>query len=155
MSTIKDTPPWGKIKWNSRLSQIQMDDTAFVCEKQWKYNTPAELTEIKDKIALLNEDVWEYYKKLTNPYELIFITNGIVPVPQSVCILHPLSRSYFKMIEIIQISNCFTKFQLQGLRTAHVCEGPGGFIQALYDEADRNRKRITQTYAMTYLPKRA
>jgi 23S rRNA U2552 (ribose-2'-O)-methylase RlmE/FtsJ len=152
MSTVKHTPPWEKIKWNSRLSQIQMDDTAFVSEEQWKYNTPTDLTTIKDKIALLNEDVWEYYKKLSNPYELIFITNGIVPVPQSVCILHPLSRSYFKMIEIIQISNCFAKFQLQGLRTAHVCEGPGGFIQALYDEADRNRKRITQTYAMTLRP---
>ena len=144
--------PWEKLKWNSRMTQLQMDETAFASEEEWKYNTPTELTEIKDKIALLNEDVWEYYKKLNNPYELIFITNGIVPVPQSVCILHPLSRSYFKMIEIIQVSNCFTKFQLQGLRTAHVCEGPGGFIQALYDEADRNRKRITQTYAMTLRP---
>ena len=152
MSAIKHTPPWEKIKWSSRVSQLQMDETAFAHEVDWKYNTPTELTEIKDKIALLNEDIWEYYKKLTNPYELIFITNGIVPVPQSVCILHPLSRSYFKMIEIIQVSNLFSRFQLQGLRSAHVCEGPGGFIQALYDEADRNRKRITQTFAMTLRP---
>lgn len=152
MSTANEAPPWEKIQWNARNPTLEIDNTAFQEEKEWIFNTPSALNEIKDRIALLNEDVWEYYKKLTNPYELIFTTNGLVPTPASTCLMHPLSRSYFKMVEMIQVSNMIKRFPLQTVRTAHVCEGPGGFIQAAFDEADRNRKRIIHTYAMTLRP---
>jgi 23S rRNA U2552 (ribose-2'-O)-methylase RlmE/FtsJ len=152
MSTAKEAPPWEKIEWNTRNPTLEIDDGAFREENEWIFNTPIALSEIKDRIALLNEDVWEYYKKLTNPYELIFTTNGLIPTPSSTCLMHPLSRSYFKMIEMIQVSNMLKRFPLQTLKTAHVCEGPGGFIQAAYDEADRCRKRIIHTYAMTLRP---
>jgi 23S rRNA U2552 (ribose-2'-O)-methylase RlmE/FtsJ len=152
MSTASEAPPWETIKWNSRVTHLEIDDTAFTEELQWEYKTPIELSAIKDKIALLNEDVWEYYKKLTNKYEPIFTTNGVVPTPLSICLLRPLSRSYFKMIEMIQVANLLGRFNVQTLRTAHVCEGPGGFIQAIYDEAARYKKRIIQTYAMTLKP---
>ena len=152
MSTISGAPPWETLQWNSRLPTLEVDETAFAVEEAWQYNTPAELNCIKDKIALLNEDVWEYYKKMTNIYELIFTTSGLVPTPPSICMLKPLSRSYFKMVEMIQIGNLLGRFNLQTLRTAHVCEGPGGFIQAIYDEAARYKKRIIQTYAMTLKP---
>jgi 23S rRNA U2552 (ribose-2'-O)-methylase RlmE/FtsJ len=152
MSTANETPPWVQIEWHTRNPIVEIDATAFEKENDWIFNTPAALNEIKDQIALLNEDVWEYYKKLTNPYELIFTTNGLIPTPSSICLMHPLSRSYFKMVEMIQVSNMLKRFPLQTVRTAHVCEGPGGFIQAVYDEADRNRKRVIQTYAMTLRP---
>ena len=154
MSTTIGAPPWETIQWNSRvmLESVKVDEAAFETEMQWEYNTPVELTAIKDKIAHLNEDVWEYYKKLTNTYEPIFTTSGLVPTPPSICMLKPLSRSYFKMVEMIQIANLLGRFNLQTLRTAHVCEGPGGFIQAIYDEAARYKKRIIQTYAMTLKP---
>lgn len=152
MSTIRGSPPWEALQWNSRIANLELDEVAFSNEEPWQYNTPSELTAIKDKIAHLNEDVWEYYKKLTNIYEPIFTTNGYVPTPPSICMLKPLSRSYFKMVEMIQVANLLGRFQLQTLRTAHVCEGPGGFIQAIYDEAARYKKRIIQTYAMTLKP---
>ena len=152
MSTISGAPPWETLQWNSRVTHLEIDDNSFTNEEPWQYNTPEELNTIKDKIAHLNEDVWEYYKKLTNIYELIFTTNGYVPTPPSICMLKPLSRSYFKMVEIIQVANLLGRFNLQTLRTAHVCEGPGGFIQAIYDEAARYKKRIIQTYAMTLKP---
>ena len=153
MSAITEGPPWEIIKWNSRIClNLEIDDNAFAEELQWEFNTPNELSVIKDKIALMNEDVWEYYKKLTNKYEPIFTTNGVVPTPLSICLLRPLSRSYFKMIEMIQVGNLLARFNVQTLRTAHVCEGPGGFIQAIYDEAARYKKRIIQTYAMTLKP---
>jgi 23S rRNA U2552 (ribose-2'-O)-methylase RlmE/FtsJ len=71
---------------------------------------------------------WDTYKKYTNSYE--YIHSSIPNTKQSVCKLKPLSRSFFKMIEInlmLQITedlpiNCFS---------FHLAEGPGGFIEAL------------------------
>jgi 23S rRNA U2552 (ribose-2'-O)-methylase RlmE/FtsJ len=71
---------------------------------------------------------WDKYKKNTNPYEYI---HSIIPnTKQSICNLKPISRSFFKMIEI-----CHT-FNLQSLlpevcKSFHLAEGPGGFIEAL------------------------
>jgi 23S rRNA U2552 (ribose-2'-O)-methylase RlmE/FtsJ len=146
------TYPWSRIQWNTRVKTLKRDEAAFETEAPWLYTTPQSLITIKDRIAALNEDVWEYYKKLANPYELIFTTNGLIPTPPSVCMLHPLSRSYFKMIEILQVCSMFERFQGQNIRTAHVCEGPGGFIQAIYDEADRLRTRVSHSYAITLKP---
>ena len=43
-------------------------------------------------------DQWDKYKKCTNPYEYI---HSIIPnTKQSVSLLKPISRSFFKMIEI-------------------------------------------------------
>ncbi len=153
MSTVSEAPPWALIQWNPKIAALKIDEAAFLTEASWLYRTPQSLIAIKDRLAGLNEDVWEYYKKLTNPYELVFTTNGLIPTPPSICILHPLSRSYFKMIEMIQVCGMFARFPTtQNFRTAHVCEGPGGFIQAIYDEADRQRKRIASSYAMTLKP---
>ena len=142
------------IKWSSspRNHPLKVDGDAFMSEQPWEFAAPPDLTSVKDKIAAYDEDIWEFYKKLTNPYELIFTTTGKWATPASVCMLHPLSRSYFKMVEILQVAGVFGRFINQNMRTAHVCEGPGGFIQAVYDQADRSRKRVTQTVAMTLKP---
>ena len=56
------------------------------------------LYEIKEKITGYGRE-WDTYKKYTNPYEYI---NSVVP-NRSKCVskYKPLSRSYFKMIEIM------------------------------------------------------
>ena len=71
---------------------------------------------------------WDKYKKYTNPYEFI---HSIIPnSKQSVCRLKPLSRSFYKMVEI-----CNLLFLLDYLpdkcSTFHLAEGPGGFIEAI------------------------
>jgi 23S rRNA U2552 (ribose-2'-O)-methylase RlmE/FtsJ len=155
MSALGKIPPlWSMIKWSSspRNHPLKVDGDAFMSEQPWEFAAPPDLTSVKDKIAAYDEDIWEFYKKLTNPYELIFTTTGKWATPASVCMLHPLSRSYFKMVEILQVAGVFGRFINQNMRTAHVCEGPGGFIQAVYDQADRARKRVTQTVAMTLKP---
>ena len=60
------------------------------------------LTEMKFKIEK-QESKWDIYKKYTNPYEYI---NTIIP-NKNKCVskYKPLSRSYFKMIEIIDTFN--------------------------------------------------
>jgi len=85
------------------------------------------LYDIKSRINEHEMD-WNTYKKYTNPFEYI---NTIVPHKRK-CIskLKPLSRSYFKMVEIIT----FFKLGLETaypLNTFHLAEGPGGFIEAI------------------------
>jgi 23S rRNA U2552 (ribose-2'-O)-methylase RlmE/FtsJ len=84
------------------------------------------LSEIKQKIDHREKD-WDIFKKYTNPYEYVHST---VPYKKlSVAKAKQLSRSFFKMIEIIQT------FQLaissQPINTFHLAEGPGGFIEAI------------------------
>ena len=83
------------------------------------------LSDIKHKISE-REKEWDIYKKYTNPYEYI---HTVVPNKKKSISKHkPLSRSYFKMVEIIQTFNI--QFP-QGIKTFHLAEGPGGFIEAL------------------------
>ncbi len=96
---------------------------------------------------------WEYYKKIVNPYELIYTQKKYPAFPDSVCLLHPLSRSYFKMIEMLTVSDFFKAMEREPrIRTAHVCEGPGGFIEAILEEATKRSKSVTQMTAMTLRP---
>ncbi len=99
--------------------------------------------------TLDNNHNWEYYKKIVNPYELVYTQKKYDNFPDSISIVKPLSRSYFKMIEMLQTTNFFKGFKYENVRTAHVCEGPGGFIEALFEEAAKNRRRIQTSIAMT------
>jgi 23S rRNA U2552 (ribose-2'-O)-methylase RlmE/FtsJ len=143
-------PPWKNIKWyilNKNIEIENKESDNFLFEKE----LVDKLYLLKDKISTLNEEQWEYSKKITNPYELIFTSQGKYPSPSSVCLLHPLSRSYFKMNEIMKVSGAWDKMP-RDIRTAHVCEGPGGFIQSIYENSDRMKKRIVSTTAMTLKP---
>ena len=71
---------------------------------------------------------WDKYKKYTNPYEYI---HSLVPnSKQSISIIKPISRSFFKMVEI-----CHSLGVLEALppvcTSFHLAEGPGGFIEAM------------------------
>jgi len=101
--------------------------------------------------SLTNGKNWEYFKKIVNPYEIVYTQKKYDNFPESVCILKPLSRSYFKMIEILDIIHFFDTIPFN-IRTAHVCEGPGGFIEALFDQAPKHNKNIETSVAMTLRP---
>ena len=62
------------------------------------------LYDIKKEIDARERD-WDIYKKYTNPYEFIHTT--IPGYKFSISKLKPLSRSFYKMIEIIKIFNLF------------------------------------------------
>ena len=90
------------------------------------------LYEIKKKLEEREKD-WDTYKKYTNPYEYV---HGLVPnKKKSISKYKPLSRSYFKMIEILQTFNIRFDCSIQSF---HLAEGPGGFIEALANT--RNNK---------------
>jgi 23S rRNA U2552 (ribose-2'-O)-methylase RlmE/FtsJ len=84
------------------------------------------LTEIKGKISECGED-WNSNKKYTNPYEYIYTSN----IKTSVCKYKPISRAYFKMIEIMNTFN-FPSFDSNApIKMFALAEGPGGFIEAV------------------------
>lgn len=90
-----------------------------------------------------NQEKWDIYKKYTNTYEYI---HSIIPnSKQSVCTLKPLSRSFYKMIEICHNFNIINELP-QVCKTFHLAEGPGGFIEAIVSL--RNNKNDTY-YGMT------
>ena len=76
------------------------------------------------------QNEWDKYKKYTNPHEYI---HSIIPnTKQSVCSLKPLSRSFYKMIEISNMMNIVEDLSIHAnCKTFHLAEGPGGFIEAI------------------------
>lgn len=89
---------------------------------------------------------WDLYKKYTNPYE--YIQTQIPGEKYSVSSLKPLSRSYFKMIEIVKTHNILNPYNDKTIKTFHLAEGPGGFIEAIA-HLRKNKKDIY--YGMTLL----
>ena len=70
---------------------------------------------------------WEKMKKRTNPYELIHTTHNNKNM--SIADHSPLSRSYFKMWEMIVRYKLLNHYD-KSIITAHLAEGPGGFVEA-------------------------
>lgn len=101
------------------------------------------LYDIKEKLDKREKD-WDIYKKYTNPYEYI---HTVIPFKKK-CVskFKPLSRSYFKMIEIIHTFELY--FDSKPLKSFHLAEGPGGFIEAI---ASLRRNPNDNYYGMTIL----
>jgi 23S rRNA U2552 (ribose-2'-O)-methylase RlmE/FtsJ len=157
MDKVVSKPPWQSVEFQSspffenamieRFLQVRFDIS-------WNEIAHSDLNKIKEKIAPLETNhKWEVLKKKTNPYELVY-TQETSECPSSVAMLKPLSRSYFKMIEMLQVSQFFEKLpkNLQKLRSSHVAEGPGGFIEAFLDKAESNRMKVQKSYAITLKP---
>jgi 23S rRNA U2552 (ribose-2'-O)-methylase RlmE/FtsJ len=83
-----------------------------------------------------NSYEWNKYKLFTNDYEMVYNSKYS---NNSIANKKPLSRSYFKMIEI---ANKYLTKWINGttkqIKTLHLAEGPGGFIEALLDLRKKN-----------------
>jgi len=108
----------------------------------------------KEEITMYYEQgQWDDYKKITNPYEYIFLSWNR-RTSRSVCTRSPLSRSYFKMIEFWKYANITNELlplvtRDGGLQTAHSAEGPGGFLEAITVMAERLTWTYTACHAIT------
>lgn len=85
------------------------------------------LNEIKKRIDS-KEQEWDTIKRYTNPCE--YIHTLIPSKKKSIAKKKPLSRSYFKMIEILRFFNLLDINDVK-ITTFHLAEGPGGFIEAM------------------------
>jgi 23S rRNA U2552 (ribose-2'-O)-methylase RlmE/FtsJ len=96
------------------------------------------LNKNKNKINQIIDE-WNKYKKYTNSYE--FIHTQIPNTKISISKYKPLSRSYFKMVEIINTFKLLNHYNNE-IKTFHLAEGPGGFIEAIANM----RKNKNDTY---------
>jgi hypothetical protein len=89
--------------------------------------------------------LWDDAKKITNPYEYIFLSLQ-KRMHKSIAAISPLSRSYFKMLEMWDLLAPSLKLPATGgpLLTAHSAEGPGGFLEAI-----QHRRPGARMIAMT------
>lgn len=148
-------PPWqlGPAAWQ-RGAAAAAAAAAPITFGPWVETFSPDLQLAKEKISPLEASKrWELIKKMVNPYEMVF-THEDPHFHPSISLLKPLSRSYFKLIEMLDVMQFFELLPKKNpkIRTAHVAEGPGGFIQAVLDVAERNRRLVSQATAMTLKP---
>ena len=115
--------PIFKIKFGKDLPQSEINKEENIFLKYYKNKI--------DEIP--NNKHWDNVKKLTNEYELIHLSRN-KKYNESIAFYNPLSRSYFKMIEFIMDFNLFQNFNCSIMKTAHIAEGPGGFIEAIVNK---------------------
>lgn len=141
-------PPWETaqyIFWKGSLPEL-----GYV-QQGWKEMEHYKVILSKNKISDTDShDEWELRKKITNPYEAIFSGNSDNTFP-SLALAHPLSRSYFKMIEMLEVSSFWSNISTP-FRSAHICEGPGGFLQAIIEKLKEKKIPTDSLYAMTLRP---
>ena len=147
MELLVEKPPWKSILF-FKSSPYEKREIAYDI---FSIKISKELFEKKNEITQYEEEhKWELAKKLANPYEMVYTQEEKFPY-QNVSLLKPLSRSYFKLIEILQIVGFIKDLpkEVQFLRSAHIAEGPGGFMQAFIDVVESSRRRIKKIDAIT------
>lgn len=88
---------------------------------------------------------WDDAKKITNLYEYIFLSLQR-RMHRSIAAVVPLSRSYFKMIEIWDVLG----LKADDMRhTAHSAEGPGGFLEAIQARTGHTTRMLAMTLRST------
>lgn len=154
---------WKKIVWNDTSDCFLFQPNAELTYIDNYENVEETLIQEKranieqyEKTCEKGAKKWEFYKKCINPYEMVYTTQPLFQeknISESVCTLRPLSRSYFKMIEILEIVfNKYPSFYKNPrcfLHSAHVCEGPGGFIEGFVDFCHRKSYRPGCSRAIT------
>tara|TARA_B110000285_G_scaffold213298_1_gene257503 strand:- start:667 stop:1728 length:1062 start_codon:yes stop_codon:yes gene_type:complete len=99
------------------------------------------LTEAKDTIDI-NPKKWNNIKKIIHEYEYVYTSSNM---KYNVSSIVPISRSYFKLTEIINHHKIFNiSTQINCLSLA---EAPGGFIQSLLNY----KSQINKIYATSLL----
>ena len=98
---------------------------------------------------------WDVYKKYINTYE--YIHTPVWREKNAVAQLIPVSRSFYKLIEIVNYFNILDNYKNSSLKTFHLAEGPGGFIEAIeYLRNNDTMKDITindEYWGLTLLEK--
>ena len=98
---------------NLKLTILQNDSQ--VCQKE--YSLKKYLSKIKGLIDKHIDD-WDVIKKYTNPYE--FIHTIIPKYKVSICKYKPISRAFFKLIEIYNTFNLLNMKHMICIRKAYV-----------------------------------
>lgn len=83
-----------------------------------------------DDIYNKNPVLWDEIKKFSNEYEFIYTNN--IDNFRNISNIFPISRSYFKLWEILHDFNLINFQKKEEFVSCHLAEGPGGFIECIY-----------------------
>ena len=108
----------------------------------------SEINKVKNEIDKYYKNEWDVVKKITNPFEMIYLTNKQYKM-FSLSLYEPISRSYFKMIEML---NVFFKdlLNVKKIKSFHLAEGPGGFIEGMINFRNQSKDKL---YGITLIEK--
>jgi cap1 methyltransferase len=121
--------------YNNDLFLKIINNTENICIDNKLLNN---LYKNKCKIDKVDINKWEKYKKLHNDYEYIYTSSN---KSKNIADIIPISRSYFKLHEIIK------DFNIENLDYCScIAEGPGGFINCLL-----NKNNCMLIYGITLL----
>ena len=119
-------------------NKIKKNDSLNPSLQEYLNKSKSNINEYSDK--------WNNYKKYTYPYEFI---HSIIPdLNCSISKLNPISRAFYKLLEIYSNNNLLD--YNRPINTFHLAEGPGGFIEAT--DYLRNNKK-DKYYGMTLINK--
>jgi len=104
--------------------------------KEVEYDKKKELMDIKCEIDKIPSKKWEKAKKKVNQYEYIYTSSR---KNRNICSILPVSRSYFKIYEILKD---IVKLENEGVAGC-IAEGPGGFIHCINDTTNVTVRGIT------------
>lgn len=106
----------------------------------------------KNKIdSYYNSNLWDKLKKFSNQYEFIYTTSYVNDY-KNIANINPISRSFFKLWEILYDFKFIIPHNIRNLKTAHIAEGPGGFIECIYKYLVKNKINIsTEIHGITLL----
>ena len=112
---------------------VKADNLKINFDKEIKTYTNKSLSvylkKVKEQIEPYSSK-WDNVKKYTNPYE--YIHTSCPGYKFSVSRIKPLSRSFFKLIEIYNTFKLGDIYSRENnINTFHLAEGPGGFIEAM------------------------
>lgn len=106
-----------------------------------------ELMKIKNGIDDYDIKEWDKSKKMANPYELIYMPSRKIR-HESIAHIDPLSRSYFKMWEML-FHHSFISKDNKNACILNIAEGPGGFIEALVNYRKKYHNAVDTINAIT------
>ena len=106
------------------LKKKEEDDINQICS----FNLSIYLKKTKKKIDKIYK-YWDQMKIYTNPYE--FIHTNVPNNNISISKYKPISRAFYKLLEIYNMFNLLN--YEHPIKTFHLAEGPGGFVQYLHN----------------------
>ena len=106
------------------------------------------LISIKNSIDEYNKGEWEKSKKIMTKYELVYCSSKRY---KNICNILPVSRSYFKLHQMIYDLNLLNKESNDDFFTCSIAEGPGGFIHCLNDINGKYNHKIKGIYGITLI----
>ena len=115
-----------QIEYDIRPSNLKLVCKEITNDKKKVISLKKYLNKIK---GLIDKHLthWDNMKKFTNPYE--FIHTNIPNTKNSISKIKPISRAFFKLIEIYNTHKLLSYNDIP-IKSFHLAEGPGGFIEA-------------------------